>query len=134
MQSVIRSSFFKAISWYLVVAMLVIGLTPKAYAGFASSEVVNLSPSDRVADLQKIQKTLEMKMISQRLTDLGFTSDEIRSRLDQLSDQQIHQFAMQLDQMKVAGDGGIGLVIGLLVIAILVVILVYLLGHRIVIR
>lgn len=134
MQSVLRSTFLKYISWYLVVAIFVLGVTPRVYAGFAPSEVVNLSPSERVADLQNIQKTLEMKMINQRLAEFGLTPDEIRTRMSQLSDQQVHQFALQLDQMKVAGDSGLGIIIGLLVIAILVVILAYLLGHRVFIR
>ncbi len=124
MQSVLRSTFLKYISWYLVAAMFVLGVTPRVYAGLAPSEMVNLSPSDRVADLQKIQKALEMKMINQRLAEFGLTPDEIRTRMSQLSDQQVHQFALQLDQVKVAGDDGLGLVIGLLVIDILVVILI----------
>lgn len=134
MQSILRLSFFKVISCYLVVAMFVLGVTPRVFAGLAPSEVVNLSPSDRVADLQKIQKTLEMKMINQRLAEFGLTPDEIQTRMSQLSDQQVHQFALQLDQVKVAGDSGLGIIIGLLVIAILVVILIYLLGHRVVVR
>jgi hypothetical protein len=133
MQSVQRLSFFKGISWYLVVAMVVIGVTPKVYAGFVPSEAINLSPGDRSADLHKIQKILETKMVSQRLSDLGFTSDEIKARMSQLNDQQIHQLALELDQMKVAGDGW-EFIIGILIIAILVVILLQLLGHKIVIK
>jgi hypothetical protein len=134
MQSVLRSTFLKYISWYLVVAMFVLGVTPRVFASLSPSEGVNLSLSDRAADLQKIQKTLEMKMIGNRLAEFGLTPDEIRTRMSQLNDQQVHQFALQLDQMKVAGDSGLGIVIGLLVIAILVVILVYLLGHRVVVK
>jgi hypothetical protein len=133
MHSIQRLFFFKAISWYLVFAMVVIGMVPKAYAGFVSSEAVNLSPVDRAADLQRIQKTLETKIVSQRLSDLGFSPDEIKTRIGQLSDQQIHRCAVELDQMKVAGDG-LGLVIGILIIAILVVVLVKLLGHKIEIK
>ena len=133
MQSVQRCSFIKAISWYLVIAMMIIGMVPKAYAGFVSSEAIQLSPVDRAADLQKIQKTLEIKMVSQRLTDLGFSPDEIKARMGQLSDQQIHQCALELDQMKVAGDG-LGFVIALLVVVILVIIIIQLLGHKIVVK
>jgi Family of unknown function (DUF6627) len=129
-----RFSFFKVIAWYLVLAMVVIGITPNVFASFAPSEGVNLSPSNRTADLQRIQKTLEMKMISQRLAEFGLSPAEIQTKMDRLSDQQIHQFALQLDQLKVAGDGGLGIIISLLVIAILVVILVYLLGHRVFVK
>ncbi len=134
MQSVTRLPLNKALIGYLVVAIFVMGITQQVYAGLAPSEMLTLSPTDRAADLQKIQKTLEMKMINQRLTEYGLTPDEIQTRLSQLSDQQVHQFALQLDQMKVAGDEGIGIVIGLLVILILIVVLVYLLGHRVVVR
>jgi len=127
-----RKPFVKCISWYLVLAMFIIGITPRVYAGFSPSEVLSLSPIDRAADLQKIQTVLEMKMISERLRSLGFTSEEIQKRLSQLSDQQISQFAQQLDDLKVGG-GGLGIVIALLVIAILVVILLYLTGHRVVV-
>jgi hypothetical protein len=133
MHSIQRLFFFKVISWYLVIAMVVIGVVPKAFAGFVSSEALNLASADRAADLQKIQKTLETKMVSQRLSDLGFSADEIKARIGQLSDQQIHQCALDLDQMKVAGDG-LGFVIGILIIAILVVVLIKLLGHKIEIK
>ena len=127
-----RKPFVKCISWYLVLAMFIIGITPRVYAGFSPSEVLSLSPIDRAADLQKIQTVLEMKMISERLKSLGFTSEEIQKRLSQLSDQQLSQFAQQLDDLKVGGDG-LGIIVALLVIAILVVILLYLTGHRVVV-
>ncbi len=123
----------KCISWYLAVAMFVFGITPRVYAGFSPSEVINFSLIDRASDLQKIQKILEMKMISERLQELGLTPDEIQDRLNSLSNDQIHKFALQLDELKVGGDG-LGIVIGLLVIAILVVILIYLLGHRVILK
>jgi len=126
--------FRKWITWYLVVAMFVIGITPRVYAGFSPSEVIGLSPADRSSDLQKIQKFLEMKMVGERLKDFGFTPDEIQSRLNQLSDPQVHQLAMQIDNLKVGGNDALGILVALLVIAILVVILVWLLGHRIVIK
>ena len=127
-------AFRKWITWYLVGAMFVIGITPRVYAGFSPSEVMNLSPAERSADLKKVQKFLEMKMVRERLRELGLTREEIQSRMDQISDPQLHQLALKLDDLTVAGDDGLGIIIGLLIIAILVVILVLLLQHRIVIK
>jgi hypothetical protein len=124
----------KWITCYLVGAMFVIGITPRVYAGFSPSEVVNLSPAERSADLKKVQKFLEMKMVRERLKELGLAREEIQSRMNQISDLQLHQLALKLDDLTVAGDGGLGIIVGLLVIAILVVILVFLLQHRIVIK
>jgi hypothetical protein len=113
--------------------MLVIGITPRVYAGFSPSEVVGLSPAERSSDLKTVQKFLEMKLVRERLKELGFTQEEIQLRLDQLSDQQLHQVALKVDELQVGGDA-LGVVVALLVIAILVVILIWLLQHKIVIK
>jgi hypothetical protein len=124
----------KWISWYLVLAMFVIGVTPRAYAGFAPSEIIGLSPADRNADLRKIQFFLEMKMVQERLRQFGYTPEEVQSRLSQVDDQQLHQLALKLDDLNVAGDSGLGVVIAVLIIVILVIVIIQLLGHKIVIK
>jgi len=124
----------KWITWYLVLAMFVIGITPKVYAGFSPSDVIGLSPADRSSDLGKIQKFLETKMVRERLKEFGLTPEEIQTRLSQLSDQQIHQLALRLDELMVGGNDALGVIILILVIAILVVLLIQLTGHKIVIK
>jgi hypothetical protein len=121
--------------WTLVVT-LQMGLFPgDAGAMLApplTTTTTSTSEPDRIADLQKIQTVLESKMVRQRLEDFGLTADEINARLSKLSDDQLHQFATQLDAL-IPSDDGLGIVIALLVIAILAVILIYLLNHRIII-
>ena len=128
-----KNKFMKQVSRCLVVAMFIIGIVPNVEAGFAPSDIIALSPADRAAELDKIQKVLETKMVGERLGKLGYTQEEINSRFAQLSDQQIHNLALQIDEIKVGGDGGLGIVIALLVIAILVVLLIQLTGHRVVV-
>jgi hypothetical protein len=123
--------FMKQISWYLVVAMFIIGIAPRVDAGLAPSEIIALSQTDRDADLAKIQKVLELKAVGERLTQLGLAQEEIKNRLDRLSDQQIHQAALQLDDLKVGQGDALGIIIALLVIAILIVILLNLTGRRV---
>ncbi len=123
----------KSIAAYLACAMFIIGIAPRVDASFAPSTALPLAHNDRSADLATLQTTLEHKMVKERLANLGFTSDEIRARLDQLSDQQIHQIAQHLDSLKVGGDG-MGIIIGVLVIAILVVILLQLTGHKVIVK
>jgi len=127
-----RIPLMRHISWYLIIAMFIIGITPKVEAGIAPSEIIVMSQADRAADLGKVQKVLEMKMVRERLEKLGFAQDEIQSKLSSLSDQQMHNLALQIDEIKVGGDG-LGIVIALLVIAILVVLLIQLTGHRVVV-
>jgi hypothetical protein len=73
-------------------------------------------------------------MIGERLRQIGLTPDEIQKKLGQLSDQQIHQLAQQLDELRVGGDTGwvvLGIIIVLAAIAVLVI---YLSGHEVVIQ
>lgn len=125
--------FKKTVAWYLVVAMFIIGVAPRLEAAFVPSEAIKLASVDRAQDLEKIQAVLEQKIVKQRLQDLGFTDEEIRSRLSELSDQQIHNLAMQIDQLKVGKDDALGVIIALLIIAILIVVLLQLMGHKVVI-
>jgi len=128
----VRIPFIKQISWYLVVAMFIIGIAPRVEAGFAPSEIIPYAQVDRNSDIDKIQKIIETKAVSTRLLQLGFTTEEVKNRLAQLSDHQLHQVASQLDDLKAGGDV-LGVIIALLVIAILVVILLNLTGHKVVI-
>jgi hypothetical protein len=122
------------VAWYLVMAMSVIGITSPAYAGFLPSEGIVVSATDRSGDLQKVRKVLEMKMVGERLRELGFAPGEAQSRLDQLNDQQLHLLALRVDDLTVAGDEGLGIIIALLVIAIIVIIVIQLTGHKVVVK
>ena len=70
----------------------------------------------------------------ERLKEFGYTAEEIQSKLSQLSDEQVHQLALNLDDLNVAGDGTLGIIIALLIIAILVIVILQLMGHKIVIK
>ena len=124
----------KQVTWYLVVAMFVIGITPRVYAGFSPSEVIGLSQVDRESDLQKIQNVIETKMIGERLQQMGLTREEIQKKLSQLSDQQIHHLALQLDELKVGGDAGWAVLSIIIVLAAIAVLVIYLTGHQILIQ
>ena len=123
--------FMKHISWYLVIAMFIIAIAPRVDAGLAPSEVIELASVERAADIQKIRQTLEMKAVGERLTQLGLTSAEVQQRLSSLSDQQIHQIALQLDDLKIGQSDALGVIIALLVIVILVIVILKLTGHKV---
>jgi hypothetical protein len=112
----------------LVVVMFVVGAAPQGMAGFAASEPMGRLLTDRVSDLGKIQKTLESKIVRERLHQLGFTADEIQGRLDRLGDEQIHQLALRMDTAKVAGDAGLGVILVLLALLLVVSAIAYFSG------
>ena len=83
--------------------------------------------SARSEDLKVIQKTLESKILRQRLQEFGLTPEETTGRMNRLSDAQIHQLAMQARHVNPGGDAGLGLLVTVLVLGILVLLFVYLL-------
>ena len=119
--------------WYMVMVMCLFGITPKVEAGFSPSEVIGQSHWDRFTDVERIRKFIEMKMVRERLNAFGFSQEEIQTRLNQLTDDQIHQVALQLDELKVAGDGAEAAII-ILLILILVALIIYVTGHRIFVK
>ena len=123
---------------YLCAALVVMGamsaFPATGWAAFVPSQAAEAVPAfDRETDMAHLKGYLERKVVAQRLADWGFGPQEIAARLGQLSDAQIHQTVVQLDSVQPGGDSGLGVIIGLLVIAILVVVLLQLTGHRIVI-
>jgi hypothetical protein len=118
----------KVLACYLVMALFILGMVPRVDAAFSPSDILT-SPSVRTGDIDKIRTVLENKLIRQRLQDLGYSTDEITSRLVQMTDQEVHTIAQKLDDLRVGADGGF--IIAILLIAVLVLLIIYLTGHRV---
>ena len=126
-----RMPLMRYVSWYLIFAMFLIGIAPKVDAGLTPSELIAMSQTDRNADLEKIRQVLEMKMVGERLKQLGLTQAEVQTRLNSISDQQLHKFALQLDDLRVGGDGGAGVaMIVILLILMLFLMIMMLTSYR----
>ena len=121
------------VAWYMIAVMFLFGMIPKVEAGFSPSAVIGQSQTDGSKDAEKIRKFLEAKMVRERLHAFGLSQEEIQTRLHQLTGDQVHQLALKLDEMKLAGDGGEAVIIVLLVAAI-VILIIYLLGYRVVLK
>jgi Flp pilus assembly protein TadB len=122
--------FFKSITLYLVVATFFMTLPAQGWAMFIPSEE---AASVRRSDMAAIQKTLESSMIKQRLSDYGLSSEEALAKVNQLSQEQIHQVAENLDSLQ-AGADGVDALIFLLLVAIIVVVILEVTGHRVIVK
>jgi len=121
------------VTWYIVSVMFLLGITPRVYADFSPSELIGPSQIDRQSDLLKVQKVLESKMIRERLSQLGFIEKGIQQRLNQLSDDQVHQLALRIDELKVGGDTGEAVIIGFVVV-IFIILVAYFVGYRVILQ
>lgn len=120
----------RILSLYLVLAMLVLSLPSQGWAMFMPS--VPTAPA-RQTDMITIQKALESSVVKQRLMDYGITSEEVLSRINKLTDKEIHQFAGNLDSLQ-AGADGVDVLIFLVLVAIIVVVIIELTGHKVIVR
>ncbi len=115
--------------WYLVLFFsLVPGWPAPSGASFIPSQgsIGSPDPCVRQQDLKKIQAILEKKVVRQKLEEFGLTTEEVNSRLSQLSDQELHQIASRIDELQAGGDA-LGLIISLAVLVLLVILILYLL-------
>jgi len=113
----------------MIATTLAMTQPPQAWAMLAPADTLSVVPSagaSREADLKTIQTTLESKMVRQRLSEFKLTPEQVNQRMSQLTDAQVHQLAMQVRTINPGGDGGLGIIVGLLVIGILVLLFVYL--------
>jgi len=120
-----KATKFVAVALVCLTSMA--GVAPRVEAMVVPAETVSgVAQMDRAQDLKAITAALENKVVRQRLTDLGLTTTQIEARLGKLSNDQIHQVAMQIEQQSAAaGEDDDELLIGLAIGAILIALIVW---------
>jgi len=113
---------------YLTVAFSILSFASSAPAMFIPSPPEGNGTSHREMDLQTIQKFLESKLVQHKLSELGFTTDEIQARLHQLDDEQIHRVAGQINALESGGDSAAVWIIVLVLLAVVVFLILELTG------
>lgn len=130
----VKRWYFKQVAFALALSILILGSIPaKSMAYVVGSETVASAEYSREADIARIQRVLESKIVSDRLQETGLSQTEINDKLNKLSDSEVHSFAGQLDGLFPGGDG-LGVVIALLIIVILVMVILKLADRKIIIR
>jgi len=127
----LENPFLRILSLYLVLALLLLSLPSQGWAMFMPSS--QAAPA-RQTDMITIQKALESVVVKQRLMDYGFSSEEAMSRINKLTDKEIHQFAGNLDSLQAGADGGVDVLIFLILVAIIVVVVIEVTGHKVIVR
>jgi len=137
MKHMLRAFYTRPLVIYLVLALVAIstaaGPAEAMLLPVSSGAASGVPASDRSADLATVQKTLESKELRQKLLDYGLTPEETEARISSLSDEQLHHLAANLDAVQAGGDA-LSFLLGLVIIALLVVLIIYLLEGRIEIK
>ena len=98
----------KVIASYLIIAVFTLTLASTSGAGLVTSENLLAPSTAKATSLGEIQTALETKLVSSRLAQLGFTTDEINSRLGRLSQEQLHALSQDIDQIRSGGNAIVG--------------------------
>jgi hypothetical protein len=87
--------------------VLLIALTVIAIPAFAaptpSKAVANQSLDARAADLALVRDVVANQQVAQALASHGYTQQQINQKVAQLSSQDLHQLAQNLNQLQAAG-------------------------------
>jgi hypothetical protein len=68
-----------------------------------SKTAANQSLDSRAADLALVRDVAANEQVAQVLAAHGFTQEQVNQRLAQLSPQDLHQLAQNIDQLQAAG-------------------------------
>lgn len=140
MKTILKSCCARPVAVSLIVALVAMS----SFAAPAEAMFIPAGPGEeapagqhetgvRAADLAKVEATLESKIVSQKLVDFGLSPSEARARVYALSDRQLHELASHTDSIQAGGDP-VDLFVGLIIVAVLAVVLIYLVQGRIVVR
>ncbi|MBU1744642.1 MAG: PA2779 family protein [Proteobacteria bacterium] len=114
---------------------IVLFMSFPAVAGLIQSipSSVEMADKGRGAEIDKVQKVLEMQMVTDKLQAYGLSADEVKAKLQSMSDEQLHLMAQASDRVLAGGDG-VGFVIGILIIVILVILIMKLMDKKIIVK
>ena len=89
----------------LVVLILMIALVavPTFAAPVPSKTAANQSLATRDADLALVRDVAANEQVAKVLAARGFTQEQVNQKIAQLSPQDLHQLAQNLDQLQAAG-------------------------------
>jgi ribosomal silencing factor RsfS len=86
----------------LFVALAVASI-PAFAAPMPSKAIANQSLDARAADLALVRDVAENEQVARLLAAHGLTQEQVNQRLAQLSNQDLHQLAQNLNQLQAAG-------------------------------
>jgi len=86
-----------------IVLLVAFAAMPTFAGPVPSKTAVNQSLDSREADLTVVRDIAANEQVSAVLTANGFTADQVNQRLEQMSPQDLHQLAQNLEQLQPAG-------------------------------
>jgi hypothetical protein len=83
--------------------LLAVASAPAFAAPMPSKTIPNQSLDARAADLALVRDVVSSEQVATALAAHGFTQEQVNQRVAQLSNQDLHQLAQNLNQLQAAG-------------------------------
>jgi len=87
----------------VLVLMVALVAIPALAAPVPSKTAANQTLASRDADLALVRNVASNDEVAKVLADRGFSQEQVNQKLAQLSPQDLHQLAQNLDQLQAAG-------------------------------
>ena len=133
-------AFIRRAGWFVMVAVMMAGWMGvlSGARGVAEAGVIASHGAGEVAvatqgDLSKMQTFLESKLVVSKLADYGVSPEEAMSKVNQMSESDLHRLASMTDRAAAGGDV-VGFVISVAILVILVIVILKLLNKEIIVR
>ncbi len=121
----------RIIKKFVATAMAVLMVMNVAPIGLAQAKMVTtdqvLEHADPGSDRERVESFLLREDVQSQFVLLGINPEEAANRVASLSDEEIQQIAGRLDELP-AGEGGVGVVVGAILIIFLVLLITDLMG------
>ncbi len=123
-----RMRIFKKLVATAMAVLMVMNVAP---IGLVQAKMVTtdqvLEHADPASDRERVESFILREDVQKQLVLLGINSEEAASRAASLSNEEIQQIAGRLDELP-AGEGGVGVIVGAILIIFLVLLITDLLG------
>jgi len=121
MKKIILNRYFVL---FVSIATFFFNAAPPSVFAMPSESMTTLdSESVRQAQIEKIISVLDKPEARAHLAAMRMTKAEMRNNLSKLDNTQLARVSEKADQIKAAGDSGVGIVIGILLVILLVVVI-----------
>jgi ribosomal silencing factor RsfS len=88
---------------FILLALIALIAVPSFAAPAPSKAVANQSLDARAADIATVRDVVGNEQVAAVLAAHGFTQEQVNQRIAQLSNQDLHQLAQNLNQVQAAG-------------------------------
>lgn len=121
-----RTTFALLLTLVLLVGLAAVSPLQAEMISSQEMEANNSAEAELTENIETIDNALDKKVVQNRLEELGYTAEEIRTRLERLSGQQAEQLAERVETLDTGGDlaAGNSTLLGILLIVLIVILIV----------